>query len=153
MYAAALALLLSAAPPPQAATPAPAPTPEPLPVTLAYAVDGVKNAKGQLVIAVYASQATWLDLARAVRVLKVAAAPGTVFAVMEGLPAGPCAVAVFHDENGNGKLDMGWFPLPGPTEGTAASNGAKGTMGPPRFEEARIECRPGETVVRMKLSY
>jgi uncharacterized protein (DUF2141 family) len=62
-------------------------------------------------------------------------------------------VAVFHDENGNGKLDMGWFPLPGPSEGTAASNGATGRMGPPTFEDARIECKPGETVVRMKLSY
>lgn len=136
----ALWLTLAEAPPPGAAT-------------LAFALDGVKSGKGQVVIAVYTSKVTWLDLGRAARVLKLPAREGTVFGLLEGVPAGECAVAVFHDENGNGKLDMGWFPLPGPIEGGAASNGATGRFGPPSWEDARTDCRAGETVVRMKLAY
>jgi uncharacterized protein (DUF2141 family) len=136
----ALCLTLTEVPPPGAAT-------------LAFALDGVKSGKGQLVVAVYTSRAAWLDLGRAARVLKLPARAGTVFGVLEGVPVGECAIAVFHDENGNGKLDMGWFPLPGPTEGGAASNGATGRFGPPSWEDARTSCRAGETVVRLKLAY
>jgi len=151
MVASTLALLLALAqaPSPGPATPGPA-APQ---ATLAFAVDGVRNGTGQLLLAVYTSSAAWLDLTRAARVLRLPARQGTVFGVMEGLPVGTCAVAVFHDENGNGTLDMAWFPLPGPTEGIAASNGAAGRFGPPSFEDARIDCRAGETVLRLKLSY
>ncbi len=111
----------------------------------------VKSTKGQLVVAVYTSKATWLDLARAAKVLRVTPRAGNVFAVLEGVPLGECAVAVFHDENGNGKLDMGWLPLPGPTEPSGASNGATSRLGPPGWEAARFECKVGEAVVRLKL--
>src|SRR5438552_3406736 len=50
--------------------------------------------------------------------------------------AGVYAVACFHDENGNGKLDTGLFGIP--KEATAASNDAKGTMGPPKFNDAKF---------------
>lgn len=52
------------------------------------------------------------------------------------LGAGVYAVACFHDENGNGKMDTGLFGIP--TEGTVVSNNAKGFMGPPSFEKARF---------------
>lgn len=52
------------------------------------------------------------------------------------IPAGTYAVACFHDENKNGKLDTGLFGIP--TEGTVASNHAKGFMGPPTFDKAKF---------------
>ena len=148
MFATALSLLLSVTPAPPAAQP-----PAGTQATLAFAIEGVKREQGQLIVAVYTSKAAWLDLARAARVSRLAPKIGTVFAVLEGLPTGECAVLVFHDENGNGKLDMGWFPLPGPTEGIAASNGASGRTGLPTWEEAKLECRAGEAVVKLKLAY
>jgi uncharacterized protein (DUF2141 family) len=144
MFATALALLLAATPSPPAATPGETQA------TLAFAIDGVKNGTGQLVLAVYTSKATWLDLSRAARVQRIAPRPGRVFAVMEGVPPGDCAVLVFHDENGNGTLDMGWL---GPIEGSGASNGATGRLGPPSWEDAKMACRPGETVVGLQLGY
>lgn len=51
------------------------------------------------------------------------------------ISAGVYAVACIHDENKNGKLDMGLF---GPKEGTVVSNHAKGFMGPPSFEKAKF---------------
>jgi uncharacterized protein (DUF2141 family) len=149
MLAGTLALLLTAAPP----APMPAPPRVESQATLAYAIEGVRSSRGELVIAVYTSKLTWLDLGRAAKVLRVPAMAGTMWAAMEGLPVGDCAVLVFHDENGNGKLDAGWLPLSGQTEGFAASNGATGRLGPPSFEDARLDCRKGETVLKLKLRY
>jgi uncharacterized protein (DUF2141 family) len=66
------------------------------------------------------------------------------------VPAGTYAVACFHDENGNGKLDTGIFGIP--KEGVCASNGATGTFGPPSFRDAKFDTSgtPREVSVRMK---
>jgi uncharacterized protein (DUF2141 family) len=60
-------------------------------------------------------------------------------------------VACFHDENGNGKLDTGLFGIP--TEGVCASNGATGSMGPPRFEDAKVRIAGGPTIVPVRMKY
>lgn len=52
------------------------------------------------------------------------------------VPGAEYAVAVFHDENANNDLDRGLFGIP--TEGTGASNDARGFMGPPRYDDARF---------------
>lgn len=52
------------------------------------------------------------------------------------LPAGSYALSIFHDEDGNGKLNSNFIGIP--TEGLGASNNAKGFMGPPSFDAARI---------------
>jgi uncharacterized protein (DUF2141 family) len=52
------------------------------------------------------------------------------------VPAGTYAVACFHDENKNGILDRSFLGIP--TEGTVASNEAKGFMGPPSFDKAKF---------------
>lgn len=56
--------------------------------------------------------------------------------VFEGLAPGEYAIAAFHDENANGDLDRGLFGIP--TEGTGASNDARGVMGPPPYDGARF---------------
>jgi len=58
---------------------------------------------------------------------------------------GTYAVACFHDENGNGKLDTGIFGIP--KEGTVVSNHAKGFMGPPSFDKARFSFSGATTLV------
>jgi uncharacterized protein (DUF2141 family) len=67
------------------------------------------------------------------------------------IPAGTYAVACFHDENMNGKLDTGLFGIP--TEGTVASNNAKGSMGPPRFGDARFPFSAAPTELRLRMNY
>jgi uncharacterized protein (DUF2141 family) len=65
------------------------------------------------------------------------------------IPSGTYAVACFHDENDNGKLDTGLFGIP--TEGTVVSNNAKGSFGPPKYEDAKFVFpgRPTELALRM----
>ena len=58
------------------------------------------------------------------------------------LPAGPFAVSVFHDTDGDRELDSG--PLGIPSEAYGFSADARNTFGPPSFAEARLELAAGE---------
>ncbi len=52
------------------------------------------------------------------------------------LAEGKYAVAVFHDENKNGKLDKNYLGIP--TEAYGFSNNARRTFSAPSFEEAEV---------------
>jgi len=61
------------------------------------------------------------------------------------------AVSVFHDENGNGKLDRNFIGMP--KEGVGASNDAVGTLGPPKFDDARFSYKGGAQSLTIHLRY
>jgi uncharacterized protein (DUF2141 family) len=67
------------------------------------------------------------------------------------IPAGTYAVACFHDENKNGKLDTGLFGIP--KEGTVVSNHAKGFMGPPSFKDARFSFSGTASELPLRMGY
>ncbi len=67
------------------------------------------------------------------------------------IPAGTYALACFHDENKNGKLDTGLFGIP--KEGTVASNQAKGFMGPPSFDKAKFSFSGVSAELRLRMGY
>jgi uncharacterized protein (DUF2141 family) len=54
----------------------------------------------------------------------------------ENLAAGRYAVIVFHDADGNGRLDKNLLGVP--TEAYGFSNGARGFLGPPSFKDASV---------------
>src|SRR6516164_2678173 len=67
------------------------------------------------------------------------------------LAAGTYAVAAFHDENGNGRLDRGFMGMP--KEGVAASNDAQGSWGTPSFDKAKLTVGNEETVIVLHMRY
>lgn len=67
------------------------------------------------------------------------------------IPAGTYAVACFHDENGNGKLDRNFLGIP--KEGTVASNHAKGSMGPPSFDKAKFSFSGADGALDLRMGY
>jgi uncharacterized protein (DUF2141 family) len=67
------------------------------------------------------------------------------------IPAGTYAVACFHDENKDGKLDTGLFGIP--REGTVVSNHAKGFMSPPTFDKAKFSFSGGATTMELRMGY
>jgi uncharacterized protein (DUF2141 family) len=71
---------------------------------------------------------------RAFRSRTVRISNGKAAAVFGSLPPGTYAIALMHDENGNGKLDVGLFGMP--LEGYGASNDARGKRGGPSFKDA-----------------
>jgi uncharacterized protein (DUF2141 family) len=120
--------------------------------TLTVEVEGLRGDAGKLHASLYASPDGFpTEPAKAVRQVDAPIAGGRARVVFEGLAPGGYAVAAYHDENGNGKLDTGFLGIP--AEGLASSNDAKGFMGPPSFEKARVEVAPGANTIVVHVSY
>ena len=96
-------------------------------------VHNVRSNKGHIHVAVYNSDATFLSFDEVFKVGTEIAHEGIVQLRIEDLPSGEYALAVFHDENGNGKLDTNWLGIP--KEKVAFSKGKMKTFGPPKYEE------------------
>ncbi len=71
--------------------------------------------------------------------------------VFETLPPGRYALAVFHDENGNGKFDQGLLGIP--LEGYAFSGGVRPFLRPPRFEAAAFDIADEGGLVTVRMRY
>lgn len=106
---------------------------------LTIAVDGVASAEGQLMVALYNNADAFRG--KPMRALSVPATSGAMQLLIKDLPAGDYAFAIYHDANGNGKLDRN--PLGMPSEDYAFSNNAAGKRGPPEFEQARFSLPAG----------
>ncbi|WP_240008637.1 DUF2141 domain-containing protein [Pseudaquidulcibacter saccharophilus] len=67
---------------------------------------------------------------------------------IENIAKGKYAIRIFHDLNGNMKLDTNAMGIP--KEPWAASNNAKGNFGPPKFDDAAIDVN-GATVTKITI--
>lgn len=113
-------------------------------------IDQLRSAKGLIRVCLTADPANFpacIDDADAVT-LSVPAAQGrfTVPALRHGL----YALAVIHDENGNGRLDT----FAGiPREGYGFSRNPAARFGPPRFTAARFAVAGDEGAERVRMRY
>jgi uncharacterized protein (DUF2141 family) len=57
------------------------------------------------------------------------------------VPKGVYGISAYHDENSNKKLDTNFVGMP--TEDYCASRNARGTFGPPSFEDAKFSYAGG----------
>lgn len=101
---------------------------------LTVQVNDLKSAEGSVMIAVFNSAADFMK--KPVASMQSAASLAGSAAVIKDLPAGEYAVVVYHDANGNGKLDKNLMGIP--TEDYGFSNNAAGKFGPPSFDAAKI---------------
>lgn len=81
----------------------------------------------------------------------VAARTGEVSVVLDSLPPGTYALALHHDENANGKMDMGLLGLP--QEGYGFSNDAPVFLGAPPFSDAAFGVPEEGKAVSIRLVY
>ena len=114
---------------------------------LEITVENVKSADGALRVGLYASEADYRRTA--VRALEARPAPGRVAVRFGDLPAGDYAVAMYHDRNGNGKLDSNLIGIP--TEPYGFS-GESATVGAPAWGKASIHLAPEGTAITVRLS-
>lgn len=82
---------------------------------------------------------------------KVTAQAGTMTVVFKDLPAGRYAVACYHDENDNGKLDKSFFGAP--KEGYGFSNNAEANFGSPSFAAAAFDLNNDSAPIDITLHY
>ncbi|MFT0713766.1 DUF2141 domain-containing protein [Flagellimonas lutimaris] len=101
--------------------------------TISIHVHNVPSNRGNINVAVYNSDATFLSFDGVFKARTEIAHEGIVQLLIEDLPSGEYALAVFHDENGNGKLDTNWLGIP--KEKVAFSKGKMKTFGPPKYKE------------------
>jgi len=104
---------------------------------LTIMVKGVRSADGALFLAVYDSDKSFMKVPQAKTTRRMNASKGDLKIVIPDLPTGKYAIASYHDENGNGKLDTNALGIP--QEGYGFSNDARGMFGPPNFSEAVFE--------------
>ena len=151
--AAALALAaltaLSAAPAPIAASaPAPAPAGCTGPASgtwLNVVVDGVRNGNGVVAITLYADDSSKFLVKRgSLYVGRVDATPGTTRGCIFVPKPGVYALALYHDENRDGRFDRTGLGLP--AEGYGFSNNPATLAGLPQFRSVRLNVpKPGLT--------
>lgn len=101
---------------------------------LEVSIANVRSAAGRLTVSLYGSADSFLKTP--IRVASAVAAQGETRVVFKDIAVGDYALSVYHDENGNGKLDRGSMGLP--AEPYGFGNDALGEMGPPSFEKARV---------------
>ncbi|NOE20838.1 DUF2141 domain-containing protein [Ruegeria atlantica] len=118
--------------------------------TLTATVQDVRNAEGDLIIAVLDDSKPFraMDVANAAALASIPAVKGFASVTFHNLPLGTYAIAAIHDENSNNDLDT---EKDVPTEGYAF--GGMGQNGlPPEFANAAVAVGTGATA-DLKLKY
>ncbi|MBV1775422.1 DUF2141 domain-containing protein [Burkholderiaceae bacterium DAT-1] len=111
-------------------------------------VKGVEEASGMVQVALFNSEGTWLN--KRFTSMSASARKGTVSVTFKDIPMGDYAISVYHDVNGNGKLDSNFIGMP--SEPYGFSNDAKGMFGPAKFEDAKFKVEGKETAIRINLN-
>jgi len=100
---------------------------------LTVEVEGVKSSSGNINIAIYNKAEGFLKFENVFLSDSTLANAGKTEVQINNLPNGEYALAVFHDENGNNKLDTNWLGIP--KEPIGFSQAQMKTFGPPSFKE------------------
>lgn len=102
--------------------------------TLTVQVKNVQQIQGCIRMAVYNDEHSFPSETRSFRGAYLPLKPGTKAQLDCELPFGQYAIAVYHDQNNNGKMDKNALGIP--TEPYAFSNNVRVKWRAPRFREA-----------------
>lgn len=115
---------------------------------LELSVQNIASGQGTVMVAVFNEAGQWLK--KPVAVAQQAASSqvdGKLTLTLKDLPEGELAISIFHDLDGNGRLNSNGMGIP--MEPFAFSNEAKAMFSAPKFEAARFTV-PG--VARMTIT-
>ena len=102
--------------------------------TINVNITGMKADKGNVYVALYNSEKTFLKENFKGSIVKVTNKKAT--AIFKNIEKGVYAISVFHDKNDNKKMDTNFMGIP--KEPIGCSNGATGFMGPPKYKKAKF---------------
>jgi uncharacterized protein (DUF2141 family) len=99
-------------------------------------ISGLKDATGNVYIAVYNSDSTWLSDETVLnkKVVIAEALDGDLVRTELQLPLGEYALSAFYDRDDDGELDTDFIGMP--KEPTAISNNAVAKFGSPKYADA-----------------
>ena len=99
-------------------------------------VEGIPNTKGTLFIGLFNSSASFPSFGKQYKGVVVTHEGKSHVYKFKNLPKDSYALAIYHDENKNGKLDKNLVGAP--TEAYGFSNNAREMFSAPSFESAKI---------------
>jgi uncharacterized protein (DUF2141 family) len=118
------------------------------PASIILKITGLRSEKGQVRIAVFNSSETWLGEHPAYSsTIKVDSQ--SVTWKLDDVPYGDYGIAVFHDENKNGKMDKNLLGIP--LEPYGFSNNQRVSFGPPKWEKGKFAVRNPTTEISIEV--
>ncbi len=101
-------------------------------------IKGLENSEGQVIVYLYDNEDDFPTKAKnAVKTIFKKIDNKQSHVTIKGIDKGKYAIAVVHDEDNDSELDRNFIGMP--SEDVAASNNAKGSFGPPSFEDAAFD--------------
>ncbi|WP_343330645.1 DUF2141 domain-containing protein [Polaribacter staleyi] len=110
--------------------------------SLTVSFSGMKSDKGNLFVALYNTEATFLKKAYKGEMAEIKNKKTVV--IFKNLPKGVYAISSFHDINDNKKMDTNFIGIP--KEPIGMSNNAKGFMGPPKYKDSKFNLETNKTI-------
>lgn len=112
-------------------------------------VSGINSNKGEILVALYSSEKGFPnDASKAFKTAKAVPSDGKASFSFTQIPEGKYAIALFHDNNGDGKLNTNFVGIP--KEGYGVSNNVRNLFSAPGFEESSF--RMGKSTVRLTIN-
>jgi uncharacterized protein (DUF2141 family) len=119
--------------------------------TLSLTIIDVTSDRGTVHVALYDRADGFLDKQRMLTGAVVAAQEGKVVIQIPDLPPGRYAVAAYHDENDNGRFDLGFLGIP--KEGFGFSRDPGVVPRRPTFDETAFPVTAPETRQTFRMRY
>jgi len=101
-------------------------------LSLTVKISGATPGKAQMIMSVFTSPESYLKKPL-ISKNKAVDDNGEVTFVLENLNPGKYSVSIIYDEDNNGKLNTGFLGIP--NEPVGFSNNARGTFGPPSYDD------------------
>lgn len=97
---------------------------------------GLENDEGEVRIALFDSKDSYSAEGKPSQEVSVFIKDKKAECTFKGIPYGTYAIKLYHDKNGNGKLDMNFMGIP--NEPYGFSNNAREEFGPTKWEDAKF---------------
>lgn len=112
-------------------------------------VSGFQSATGNVKIALSNSESNYTSKSSAFRGTSATIEGDKATTVFANLPYGEYAVRVYHDANGNDKLDTNFLEIP--NEPYGFSNNVRGTFGPAKWDDAKFDFRTQRMTIEIRV--
>lgn len=108
--------------------------------SISVTVTNISSQKGEIMAALFANEKAFPnDSKAAFKVAKATANGGKAILQFDQVPPGTYAIALFHDVNGDGKLNTNFIGIP--KEGYGVSNNVKNLFSGPTYKQSSFEHR------------
>jgi uncharacterized protein (DUF2141 family) len=115
-------------------------------------VSGISSKKGEILAALFSSEKGFPnDASKAYKTAKATPANGKAIIFFNQIPEGKYAIALFHDTNGDGKLNTNILGIP--KEGYGVSKNVRNLFSAPGFEESSFRHGKSKTSLSITIQY